>query len=81
MQHLAIVGAQQGQEHNAARLLGYVDELMRKSEWQREPTEQWSYEKLLASLCEHLDDSQIASLRAEGAGWSEEQAIAAALAL
>ncbi|MBV8461254.1 MAG: tetratricopeptide repeat protein [Candidatus Eremiobacteraeota bacterium] len=81
MQHLAIIGAQQGQEDTAARLLGYVDELMRKSEWQREPTEQWSYEKLLASLHEHLDDSQIAKLRAEGTDWSEEQAIAAALTL
>ena len=81
MQHLAIVGAQQGQEHSAARLLGYVDELMRKSEWQREPTEQWSYEKLIAALHERLSEEEINKLTAEGSTWSEDQAVATALAI
>ncbi len=81
MQHLAIIGAQQGRQHDAARLLGYVDELIKKSEWQREPTETWSYDKLLVVLREHLNENEVKALCAEGAAWSEDQAIATALTI
>ena len=79
MQHLAIIGAGGGHERDAARLLGYVDEVIRKAEFQREPTEKWSMERLLLALREQLKDDEIATLCAAGAAWSEDQAVAAAL--
>jgi hypothetical protein len=81
LQHLAVVGAREGRAPNAARLLGYVDETIRKAEFAREPTEKWSYEKLMAALRQHLKDREISALAAEGAGWTEDQAVAEALTI
>jgi hypothetical protein len=44
----------------------------------REPTEKWSYEKLMATL-RHLKGDEINGPCAEGATWTEDQAVAAAL--
>jgi predicted ATPase len=79
MQHLAIIGARQGRAHDAARLLGYVEEVIRRAEFKREPTEKWSYEKLMAALRQHLNDNEITALLAEGAKWTEDQAVAVTL--
>jgi len=79
MQHLAVIQAQQGGRRDAARLLGYVDEAIRKSEFKREPTEKWSYEKLMGLLREQLSDDEIKALAAEGAGWTDDQAVVEAL--
>jgi hypothetical protein len=46
---------------------------------QREPTEQWGYDKLITALRETLSADEIAQLAAEGAAWSEDQAVAEAL--
>jgi hypothetical protein len=46
---------------------------------QREPTEQWGYDKLIAALHETLSEDEIAQLAAEGAVWSEDQAVEEAL--
>ena len=46
---------------------------------QREPTEQWGYDKLMAALRETLSEDKIATLGAEGAAWSEDQAVEEAL--
>jgi tetratricopeptide (TPR) repeat protein len=81
LQHIAVVGAQEGRAHNAALLLGYVDEAIRKAEFAREPTEKWSYEKLMAALQKHLNEEEIKALVVEGAGWSEDQAVAEALSI
>ena len=80
-QHLAVVGAQEGRAQGAARLLGYVEEAIRKAEFAREPTEKWSYKKLMAELQQHLKDGEISALVAEGAGWTEDQAVAEALTI
>ncbi len=81
MQHLALIRAQHGGARDAARLLGYVDETIRKAEFKREPTEKWSYEKLMGVLREHLSDDEVKALAAEGAGWTEDQAVAEALTI
>ena len=46
---------------------------------EREPTEKWGYEKLMAALREHLSEAEIEKLAAEGAAWSEDQAVEEAL--
>ena len=81
VQHLAVIGSHEGQPQNAARLLGYVEETIRQAEFTREPTEKWSYEKLMAALREHLKDEEIKALVLEGAGWTEDQAVAEALTI
>jgi hypothetical protein len=79
VQHLVVILARQNQARLAAQLLGYVNEALRKSEFQRQPTEQWSYEQLMAALRERLSEEQIAKLCAEGATWTEDRAIEEAL--
>jgi len=81
VQHLAVVSAQEGRAQDAARLLGYVDETIRKAEFTREPTEKWSLEKLMVALRAHLNDEEVKALLAEGAGWTEDQAVAGALTI
>ena len=46
---------------------------------EREATEKWGYEKLMAALREHLSDAEMEKLAAEGAAWSEDQAVEEAL--
>jgi hypothetical protein len=46
---------------------------------QPEPTEQWSYDKLMGALRETLSAGEIAQLAADGAAWSEDQAVEEAL--
>ncbi len=42
---------------------------------QREPTEQWGYDKLMSALRETLSEDAFAQLATEGAAWSEDQAV------
>ncbi len=79
LQHLALIAALDGDTRCAARLLGYVNARFDQLEVQREPTEQWVYEMLLATLRESLDEHQVTSLTAEGGVWGEEQAVEAAV--
>jgi predicted ATPase len=78
-QHLAIFSAHGGFTRRAAQLLGYVDAQYAALGMQREPTEQWGYDKLIAALRETLSADEIAALGAEGAAWSEDQAVEEAL--
>ena len=47
----------------------------------RQYTEQQEYDKMLAALRDALGEDQLAKLTAEGAAWSEDQAVAQALAI
>ena len=47
--------------------------------YEREATEKWGYEKLMAALREQLSEAEIEKLAAEGAAWSEDQAVDEAL--
>jgi predicted ATPase/DNA-binding CsgD family transcriptional regulator/tetratricopeptide (TPR) repeat protein len=79
LQHFASLGALCGQLHNAARLIGYVNAQYTELGSEREYTEKWSYEKLVATLRERLSAAEIDKLAAEGAAWSEDQAVEEAL--
>jgi predicted ATPase/DNA-binding XRE family transcriptional regulator len=79
LQHLAVLAALGGDAGRAAKLLGYVDAQFSQLGYKREGTEQWSCDKLMAALREALNEDEIAKLAAEGAGWSEEQAVEEAL--
>ncbi|MDQ6767920.1 MAG: NB-ARC domain-containing protein [Candidatus Eremiobacteraeota bacterium] len=79
LQHFALLMALLSQTQNAARLLGYVDVQLKELGDEREPTERWGYETLMATLREHLSDAEIERLAAEGARWSEDQAVQEAL--
>ncbi len=46
---------------------------------EREATEKWGYEKLVAALREQLSEAEIEKLAPEGAAWSENQAVEEAL--
>ena len=79
IQHLTVIRAREGDPKAAARLLGYVNKMFLESGFTREPTEQWSYEQLMVALHEHLTDDEIGMLGAEGAAWTEDQAVEEAL--
>jgi predicted ATPase len=79
LQHLALLATLGGDARRGAQLLSYVDAQYTALGVQREPTEQWSYDKLMAALRESLTAEEIATLGAEGAAWSEDQAVEEAL--
>jgi hypothetical protein len=81
MQHLALLAALGDNARRGAQLLGYVDAQYIALGMQREPTEQWGYDNLMAALREKLGDAEIEALAAEGAQLSEDQTIAEALAV
>jgi len=78
-QHLALIAARHGDAERGARLMGFSDAVYFANGLKRFFTEQWSYDKLRAALCEKLTEAEIAKLAAEGATWSEDQAIEEAL--
>lgn len=79
IQHLATVAALSAEARRGARLRGYVDMSIRSDGYEREPTEQRTYDILMTALREKLSDAEIESLAAEGAQLSEDQAVAEAL--
>jgi predicted ATPase/DNA-binding CsgD family transcriptional regulator len=79
LQHLALVGALREETLTAVRLIGYVNTQFKELAYEREDTEKWSYDKLMAALRGHLSDAEIEKLAAEGAAWSEDQAVEEAL--
>lgn len=81
IQHLALIGAQLGMPHRAARLAGFVDGQYKVLGTERQRTEQWCYEKLVTTLRERLSNDEIDLLAAEGSTWSEDRAIEEAMML
>jgi tetratricopeptide (TPR) repeat protein len=79
LQHLAVLAALGGNARSGAQLLGYVGAQYAALGMRREPTEQWGFDKLMAALRKTLSADEIATLGAEGAAWSEDQAIEEAL--
>jgi tetratricopeptide (TPR) repeat protein len=78
-QHVALLLGMRGEVKDAARLLGYVNVQYKEHGSERQATEKWGYEKLMAALHEHLSEAEIEKLAAEGAAWSEDQVAAEAL--
>jgi tetratricopeptide (TPR) repeat protein len=81
LQFLAEVGCRRGFPERAARLIGYMDEWVRRNDFHRRPSEQKRYDKAVAALRERLSDREIAVLAAEGARYGDERAMDEALAL
>jgi predicted ATPase len=81
LQHLGVLAGLGGDARRGAQLLGYVDAQYSALGMQREPTEQCGYDQLIATLRETLSADELAQLAAEGAAWSEDQAVAEALYL
>lgn len=79
IQHAAAVAALGNDPHRGARLRGYVNHRYDAEGVEREPTEAHTYELLMAALSERLTPTEIETLAAEGAQFSEEQATAQAL--
>jgi predicted ATPase len=79
LQHLAVLAALGGDTRRGAQVLGYVDAQYVELGLQREATEQWGYDKLIAELHETLSADQIAALEGQGGAWSEERAVEEAL--
>jgi hypothetical protein len=67
VQHLALIAALTGLADSSSRLLGYVDAQYKALGQQRETTEQWGYDKLIAAMRAKLSDAEIEKLVAEGA--------------
>ncbi len=65
----------------AARLIGYVNAQLFALEAVREATEQQEYDKLIGILRDTFAEAQIATLLAEGAVWSEDEAVTEATLL
>jgi hypothetical protein len=79
LQHIALLGALRGEGNDAARLIGCVNVQLKALGYERQPTEKWGYEKLMAALRENLSDAEIEKLAAEGAAWTEDRAAEEAL--
>jgi hypothetical protein len=75
--HLALLAALQRRTELAAQLLGYADAAYARIGHDREPNEAVTSERVESLVSETLDATRRAVLRAEGATWSEGQAIEA----
>ena len=79
IQHLALIEALTDDIHRAARLLGYANKGYREEGGEREPTEKWSYDKLMVRLRGQLKKDELEALLDEGATLREEEAVVEAL--
>jgi predicted ATPase/class 3 adenylate cyclase len=79
LQHIALLAGLGGDARRGAQLLGYVDAQNAALGLRRQPTEQWGYDKLMTALRETISEDEIAQLAADGAAWSEDQAVEEAL--
>jgi hypothetical protein len=78
LEHLALALALAGDATPAAGLLGFADAHYTTTGQTRERLEQACHDQLEALLRQALTPAREASLRADGAGWTAEQADAAA---
>jgi predicted ATPase/DNA-binding winged helix-turn-helix (wHTH) protein len=75
LQVWASLGAVEGRYEGAAKLAGYVDAGYAALGYSREATEQYLQDRLGKLLEDNLPPAIIRSHAAEGAGWSEDQAV------
>jgi predicted ATPase/class 3 adenylate cyclase len=76
--HLAAIAAASDLAR-AARLIGFAEEALRAADWQRAEYEQQIVDELRAAIERVISPDDVALLLAEGAAWSEAQAVSAAL--
>jgi hypothetical protein len=79
LEHLAVLSSLNGDGQSAARLVGYVNMQCSELGLERASTEQQGHDKLVEAMRETLSEREIAKLQAEGAAWTEDQAVEEAL--
>jgi predicted ATPase len=79
LQLLAYTSALNGGAQRAARLTGFVGAKYQELDEMRDNTEKWSWERLSSALRSQLVDIDLDHLTAEGAAWSDDEAITEAL--
>lgn len=72
---MALAIALEGAGERASRLAGYVNAFYQNVSFVRGPTQQRTWERLMGVLNEELGPDRAEQLMAEGAAWSEDQAI------
>jgi ATP/maltotriose-dependent transcriptional regulator MalT len=80
IEHLALLAALHGDFASSAALIGFGSAWYRNEDKVRDKTEQATYERVRELLGASLDPAERARLEAQGGGWTEDQAVAAALA-
>ncbi len=78
--HLAVV-VNESDPRKAARLAGYAARRFPELAWELEPLESALAYDLHAQLLDRIGETELNALLAEGAAWSEEQAVTHALSL
>jgi tetratricopeptide (TPR) repeat protein len=79
VEHLGLAAAMDGDINRAARMAGYGDACYCREGRGREPTEQATWTSLGRLLASRLPPAERDRLMAEGAAWTDDQAIVAAL--
>ncbi len=79
IQLIAYTNALGGEAPRAARLVGFVGAKYVELNETLDTTERWSWDQLSTSLRNQLVEIELKALTAEGAGWSDDQAIDEAL--
>ncbi|MBD5653957.1 MAG: hypothetical protein IAI50_02110 [Candidatus Eremiobacteraeota bacterium] len=79
VQHVAAVIAKSGDYERAARMLGYADAAYARVEYQRDSTEQQTFEMAMGQLRKVLTWEHIARLESEGRDLQDDEAIDEAL--
>ncbi len=80
LHHLARVAAERSQFGRSARILGYLDRWYEEnSDFRPEANEQASYDHAYSLLADSLAAPERARLMADGAAWTEDEAVAEAL--
>lgn len=74
MQHMAAIFAPHDPKR-AARLLGYIERTLSATGYTREYTEQYTFDRLMATLQMLIGPDEIARLERDGAAMSDEQAL------
>lgn len=70
--------ASEERAHEAARLVGYAEERLRVVQWRSMPQDRAIFDGLHDRLRRQISEGELAELIAEGAQWSESEAIARA---
>jgi predicted ATPase/DNA-binding winged helix-turn-helix (wHTH) protein len=81
LQHLAAIAERENRWDRAAQLLGYAHAFFTAEFEGRSPAKLKIHERLLDDLHRSLPPDQLAALMEAGARWSDEEAMAAALAM
>jgi predicted ATPase/DNA-binding CsgD family transcriptional regulator len=79
LQHMALLNAIGGRVKAAALIVGFVNAQYERLALEREASEKWAYERLISELRLNLEPPEFDELLGQGAAWSEDMAVDAAI--